>query len=68
VTSSGSLPDRLICTCSESLVNGQPPNKRLKLSGPALRRIVRLFASALWVKGRVPCAHWRSPRSLSAIR
>jgi hypothetical protein len=45
-----------------------PPNKRLKLTGPVLEGIVRLFADALVVQGRVPCARGRSRRSLSAVR
>ena len=44
------------------------PNKRLKLTGPAVKGIVRLFPAALTMNGRVPCAHQHSPRSLSAIR
>ena len=44
------------------------PNKHLKLTGPALKGIVRLFAGAPTVQGRALCARWRSPRSLSAVR
>ncbi len=44
------------------------PNKRLKLTGPALKGIVCLFAGALSGQGGAPCARQCSPRSLSAIR
>ncbi len=44
------------------------PNKRLKLTGPALNGVVRLLASELTVDGRVFSARQRMPRSLSAIR
>src|SRR5206468_10109670 len=43
-------------------------NKRLKLTGPAFSGNVGLFAAALAVRGKAPCARQRSPRSLSAIR
>jgi len=45
-----------------------PPNKRLKLTGPALKGTVHLCADALTVHREDPCARRRSPRSLSAIR
>jgi hypothetical protein len=44
------------------------PNKRLKLTGPALKGIVHLCASTLAVQGGAPCTRQCSPRSLSAIR
>ena len=49
------------------LVTGLP-NKRLKLTGPALKGIARLCGSTLAVQGRAPCTRQCSPRSLSTIR
>jgi hypothetical protein len=49
------------------LVTGLP-NKRLKLTGPAFKGIVRLCANTLAVQGGAPCTRQCSPRSLSAIR
>src|SRR6266581_4790796 len=50
------------------LMNMLLPNKRLKLTGPALNGVVRLLASELTVDGRVLSACQRMPRSLSAVR
>ena len=44
------------------------PNKRLKLTGPALKGRVGLCARVAWYRGAHPCAGRALPRSLSAIR
>jgi hypothetical protein len=53
---------------SSLALNCAPPNKRLKLTGPALSGIVRLCARVLSVQCTAPCARQPSPRSLSAVR